>query len=294
MSAHYSQTARELNAGSPCLFREEEVANVLAPRRAILLGLLGLTCAGPLGCHRRRPHVIGEVHVHQFEGGSHPAAFFVGKPRPLPAAPTDTLVPDPAPVDSEGRCALYLPVPPSSELVPVDAGPVAITGGQLLPRINLALSAAGRAYLPDESFKMGMPVFAGGELLTYEGGGSAGETLRRRFRGTLRAPMPLELLAPSGRITTRDLAIRWKPGTAERVLATLIVSRQDGTASIIKCSSEDAAGQLVIPPRLIRGLVAPPRDLQLEVRRDAISQAPSEGGAVILHASWAVVRLGSE
>ena len=76
---------------------------------------------------------------------------------------------------------------------------------------------------------------------------------------------------------------------------TLVASQRSGGAyGIIRCAARDSAGALTIPASLVKRLPAAPRDLQLEARRDAIARANSDRGAVILHASWAVTRSGSD
>jgi hypothetical protein len=233
------------------------------------------------GC--QRPRVYGEVHIHQFPGGAHPAALFVPRAARLTEL-SDTLVPDGEAAATVGRCRLYLPQN-GPAIDAVDAGAVRVLGGSGIPQVVLQFLGAERGYQADSSFTMHQPVFAGGDILTFEGA---------EFRGTLRAPRPLELVGPAEPFSSRDLQIRWRPGNGDRVLVTLAASRRDGAYAILKCAAADQAGGLALPASLMGKLPPPPRDLQLEVRRDAIAHAASRDGVVILHVSWAISRHGSD
>jgi hypothetical protein len=236
------------------------------------------------GCSRA-PRLYGEVHVHQFPGGSHPAALFLAAG--VPPVTGDTVVPDAAPLASAGGCDLFTPDrPPPAITAPVDGGAVHIRGGRLAGAVDLRWGRRS-GYLAQPPFVPGTTVFAGGEPLEFSGDGATAPA----FHGTLRAPMPLELRAPDRLERLAGLVIEWVPGTAERVLVTAIASTSDGRFAVLKCVASDGAGRVTLPASLVERMPPPPRDLQLEVRRDAIGRAPP---GIILHASWALRLTGQE
>src|SRR3954471_5530496 len=93
------------------------------------------------GCAPPPEVVYGEVHLHQFTGGSHPAAFFVAQPTPRSLVQGDSVLPSSPPAAVRGECALTTTtcarcVPPA----PVDAGTIHVRGGTQAPLIDLSFS----------------------------------------------------------------------------------------------------------------------------------------------------------
>lgn len=246
----------------------------------------------------------GEVHLHGFAAGAHLAALFVDSPVPRAAVHGDSIlgsaslsVAHAADADlAEGTCTLTFPaacVPPCAPPTLVDAGRLHVTGGAGVERVELAFQAAQRTYQPVEPLPPGTPLFRGGEPLRVDGDGAVAPA----FHGTVDAPEPLELLAPSAlRLGDDALELRWAPARSTRIAIALVASTRDGRWAMIACTAGDAAGHLSIPAPLLAGLPAPPRDLQLEVSRDVIVHAPTDlpGTGVIVHASHAVKRDGYE
>ena len=252
------------------------------------LVVLAWTALLACGCHDRAPRALarlaGEVHVHGFTGGFHPAALFVASPVPAERVDGDSLLAQEEP--RAGGCALTSSsdVRPTPEVTQADAGPLSILGGRGVPRIELAFDKGSgygwRGSLPHTE------AFTGGELLTFDASGGAAPA----FHGTLEAPALLELTAPAKLAVPSDgFTVRWKAARAERIVLQLVASRPDGKWAVIRCRADDAAGELTFPRALLRQLPPPPRDLQLEVSRNQIARVETQqpGTGVILHASFA-------
>jgi hypothetical protein len=243
------------------------------PRVWLLLALAG--------CSNGSERLVGEVHVHQFRGGAHPAATFLATAVEADSVERDSVVPDTSKVAaSEGTCRVIVPspcVPPcGTPLQVVDAGLVRIAGG--LARLSLAF--VDGIYRVEPTTSSVPMVFAGGEVVSVDGEG---------FSGELRAPAPL-VISPSGGFD----AVTWEPSAATRVDVMLAVSRTDGAWAIVRCRMRDEDGAWQLSPSLAAWLPPPPRDLTLEVERSAILRVPGPRGGVILHASWADKREGHE
>src|SRR3954454_12262335 len=91
------------------------------------------------GCAPPPEVVYGEVHLHQFTGGSHPGAFFVAQPTLRSLVQGDSVPPRGPPVAVAGECAPTTAtcprcVPPT----PFDAGTIHIRGGTQAPVIDLS------------------------------------------------------------------------------------------------------------------------------------------------------------
>jgi hypothetical protein len=241
------------------------------------------------GCHSSAPRavrkLVGEVHVHGFEGGSHPCATFVAAPVAADAIDGDTIVAPLAPL-SRGSCMATTSSDPvsSAQLKEVDAGPLRILGGRGIERVELAFES-GVGYRPVGAFPRS-PLFTGGEPLRFEADGAAAPA----FKGTLAAPARLDVTEPAPLTGVKNgLTVRWKPDRGERIVLTLTGSTSDGRWTVVRCRADDAAGAFTFPDAMLARLPPPPRDLQLGVSRDAIARVPTtvEGTGVILHASFA-------
>jgi hypothetical protein len=238
------------------------------------------------GCDGAPSRLYGEVHVHQFRGGVHPAALFVATPVAAAAVRDDSVLPSALlPSRVEGSCQLILPAPCGAPCASgptlADAGVVHIDGGRGLGAVELGLT--GDEYLPEPSLPPGASIFAGGERLRIHGDGGSAPA----FAGELRAPLPLELTAPSTLALTGGLRVEWKPDRAMRLRLSLVVSSSDGRYAIVRCDAPDPPGAFTFPPSLMSSFPEPPRDLSLEVWREEIVRAPARGDeGVLLHAAW--------
>jgi hypothetical protein len=245
--------------------------------------LLCGACGGDAGLSR----IYGEVHVHSFSGGSHPGALFLATGAPAASVEGDSILPAAPPVASDGACTFSdgscagCVTPPP----PVDAGPVHIRGGAGIADVELTFSAQQRTYLAVAAIDRS--IFDGGETLALDGDGAAAAA----FHGTLIAPAPLQLTEPRNPgLGSGDLEIAWIPGTASRVLISLVASTTDDRWSMVECTGDDSLGRVTVPASLLARFPAPPRDLQLGASRDQLTFAHSAraGDGVVLHAGFAV------
>lgn len=237
--------------------------------------------------HDDLKQLVGEVHIHEFAGGVHPAALFVRTPTPAASVDGDTVLVDPA-ARRDGDCVIARSSDaPLADPPIVDGGKLRILGGAGIGHVELTMQGTS-GYLPIE-----LPhreLFAGGERITIEAEGGEAPA----FRGSLMAPARLELLSPT--VLRLPLIVRWKPDRADRMVISLVASRSDGQWTALRCLAADAAGEFRFPSRLLTVLPPEPRDLQLEVRRDRIVRVPTAqaGTGVILHASFAASLSGRD
>jgi len=242
------------------------------------------------GCHSgsasRLSRLVGEVHIHGFPGGVHPAALFVGTPVRADRVDGDSVVDD-GPARHEGSCQVGSSSAPSAlpTFHAVNAGLIRILGGAGVPRIDLDFKSEQALYLPVGELP-GRELFSGGEQLTIEADGADAPA----FRGSLEAPTPVEITEPLQlSLPKQGLTVRWKPSHAERIVLELVVSKRDGRWALLRCKADDKAGQFTFPAKLVASLPEAPRDLQLVVTRNQIVRVAStvENTGVILHASYA-------
>jgi hypothetical protein len=227
--------------------------------------------------------LYGEVHVHAYANGVHPAALFVAQPLPAARASGESIFGQDAP--PLGSCVAGLAAG-IGDLRAVDAGKVDISGSQ---QVELRFDDGVRTYLP--SAPLPPSLFNGGERLHMSAAGAEAPA----FDGQLTAPAPLELLSPLV-LDHADDEIRWRPGDATRIALILVASRSDGQWTAISCAAADRDGQITISPSLLAVLPPPPRDLQLQVSRDQIVRVAGArpGDGVVLHAGWQVSLAGNE
>src|SRR5262245_46285985 len=102
----------------------------------LVLTLAAVAC----GSRSRSPEkLVGEIHVHGFPGGVHPAALFLAAGVNSNAVDGDSIVAPSAPL-REGSCSsssssdVIAPPGPSA----VDAGALRILGGRGIGRVDLA------------------------------------------------------------------------------------------------------------------------------------------------------------
>jgi hypothetical protein len=251
------------------------------------------------GC-RSRPaangiaQLYGEVHIHGFAGGFHPAATFIWPGVPASEVNDDSIVSPAAP--PRAACSLARSTdarPDAAPPVALDAGVLRLRGGHGVPELALAFQRDSHSYLWAGDLPHS-PLFLGGEPITIEGEGHGPVP---SFRGILRAPSVLELLTGKPlEVGNGRLAVSWKPGDAERIVLSLVASKQSGEWTVIRCRASDETGRFEFPEALLAELPPPPRELQLYVSREELvrvgSTDPSRG--VLLHASYATKLSASE
>jgi hypothetical protein len=240
------------------------------------------------GCHPRSSQrlrtLVGEVHIHGFAGGVHPAALFVKSPVAAAQVDGDSIVDERSDATGESCVSVSSATFAAPRFDMIDAGHLRIKGGTGIRDVELAFDKQA-GYLPVTELPH-HELFTGGERLTIETDGHAALP----FAGALEAPTRLEITEPANlSLTQTGLTVRWKPDHAERVKLALVVSRRDGRWVVVRCKAADAAGQFTFPAELLAGLPEPPRDLQLEVTRNQMVRVATavEGTGVILHASFA-------
>jgi hypothetical protein len=254
--------------------------------RWLALGLLAAGCGN--SPQQASASLFGEVHVHGFAGGAHPAALFIARPVPSSQADGDDLFP-PVTTRTEGDCKLTLQATemaaaPSWPRL-VDAGTVRIAGGAEQPDVELVFDAQQTTYRPSPPLEPGHGIFDGGETLHISAPGGDAPA----FEGTIAAPVPIAvtsgLEAPNG----SDLIVTWIPDHAERVDATLLASTDSGHWAMIDCLAPDEGGRVTVPASLLAELPPPPRDLELDVSRDRLAVAhAADGSGVLMHTGFEV------
>jgi hypothetical protein len=262
-------------------------------RTVLLVALSWCACSGKSSSSDPIDLLYGEVHIHQFEGGSHLGALFVRTPVPAASVPADEILPTTPPSQTAGGCTLTNIDPTSLPPTPaqVDAGVVHLRGDR---DVDLAWMASLAGYEPTTPLPLGSNVFGSGVTvrISSDGGAVPG------FSGSVVTPAPLQLLSPQALFVgdKGDFTVTWVPSNAERVTIDLVVSRSDGASAIIDCRADDATGSFAIPRALLDAVPARPRDLQLEVSRDQILSAPSRraGQGVLLHAGFEAELAGHE
>ncbi len=265
---------------------------------AVALALVGLAVAG-CGSATQAPVtlVYGEVHLHQYASGTHPAALFVAQPVPVAEVQGDSVLPlVDLPSQTDGPCTLVLPSgcpPPCSPGANfVDAGAVHLRGAEG-GQLDLTYHASLFSYQPVQTLAPGSILFHGGEEVTVSGDGAAAP----EFHGTIHGAQPLTIDAPASLPVAKGapFAIAWEPGQAERIRLSLLASTRDGSFATLTCIVPDAPGGFTLPDGLLAGLPPPPRDLSLEVSRDELGFASaSQGRGVILHSGFALTIAGHE
>jgi hypothetical protein len=251
-----------------------------------LVGWAIIACGCHSGSMPRVTKLVGEVHIHGFLGGVHPAALFVRTPVPADAVDGDSIYEDGS-SKHEGSCVVTSSAAQSAQppFQAVNAGPIRILGGAGIPRIDLAFKDEQETYLPVGELPR-RELFTGGERLTIEADGAVAPA----FHGSFDAPARIEIVEPlTLTVPKQGLTVRWRPDHAERILLELIVSRRDGRWGVVRCKADDTAGHFTFPAKLVAGLPEAPRDLQLVVTRNQIVRVATavEGTGVILHASYA-------
>jgi hypothetical protein len=260
----------------------------------VAVAALGAAACGS-GASPPVSRLYGEVHLHEFPGGTHPGALFVDEPVARATVRGDSVLPPTmAPSARAGACELVesgaaCPAPCRPPAF-ADAGRVRIDGTRV--PVELALDRESASYLPTVPLAAGTLLFDGGEELIVRGDGAGAPG----FAGEVRAPMPLTLRGPMPLTAADGVLVSWAPDRSTAITITLVASTTDGRFAIVTCGAADADGALRVPDELIARLPAPPRDLQLQVSRDQIAYAPATvaGEGVVLHAGYAVTESAHE
>jgi hypothetical protein len=236
--------------------------------------------------------LYGEVHVHQFPGGTHPAALFLAQAVATASVDGDTVVPSVTlPTVTMGACVLTLP---SSCAPPCGPVPDYIDGGAVHLRgerggaIDLMFAAETGGY---DAATQTERVFADGERITVRGDGAVAPP----FSGEIVAPATLVAELPSPLAVKSGLAISWVPDRSDYLSLALAASTSDGSWGVVACRAADGDGQITVPPSLLAQLPPPPRQLSLSLSRDRLGYADGPAGeGILLHAGFALSAMGHE
>lgn len=264
-------------------------------------GLAALLVASWAGCRGAPPppvtDVYGEVHLHHYATGTHPAALFVAPAIPVAAVQGDSVLQQVTlPARMEGPCTLVLPsacAPPCGPSATfVDAGAVHLRG-ERGGTLDLTYHASQFSYQPVQALAPGTVLFAGGERVTVTGDGAEAPA----FTGAIRVAEPLVLEGPAALPwpAGAPFEVAWTVGRGDRIQLVLLASTRDGLFSTLTCNVPDDAGRFTLPAGLIAALPAPPRDLRLEVSRDDFDYGNAGRGlGVIVHAGSSLSLSGHE
>ncbi len=259
------------------------------------IGALVVACSSE-ALIARDPGVVAEVHLHQYDFGSHAAAGFISSRVPYREELDEMLVNFAVPPALiEGPCRLGVPQTcsptcaggthycsngqclPYQQLQFRDEGPVVITGSSHAEKITLSFNARSSAYYADRPFSA--PLFAAGDLLTVD---------TALFRAEITAPARPNLITPLLLPSEGAYKIEWEPGKGTIALR-LNVASPSGAAAAIVCIADDQ-GAITIPASMMARVPPPPRTVQLEVERRARRRIPLLGDdlAVVTVASTVV------
>lgn len=225
--------------------------------RTPLLAAILLSCSSE-ELTPRVSGVVAEVHLHQYDFGSHAAAGFIDTRVPYQDELDEVLVNfviAPALVDggwqltipsictpacpgdthycSGSRCLPY------QQLRFQNGGPVVVTGSSHVSPVTLAYNPKTRVYQSDQPFST--PVFRPGDRLTIESSGPW--------------PFRAELVAP--RVPTRSRRCCFPPRAPTA-----------SSGAFITCIAEDT-GASTIPAAMMARVPPPPRFVQLDLERRA-------------------------
>lgn len=241
--------------------------------RTLLLAALAVSCSTET-LVPRKDGVVAEVHLHQYELGSHATAGFVRAPVPVREELDEMLIHFATPATSvEGVCKLELP-PNCTPSCPGDTeycsegrcvpykplqfengGPVRVLGSSSAKDFTLIFDPRNGRYRSD--LAPTVPLYAAGDRLRIEAD---------TFAAELVAPaMPVvhtPLVIPEG-----AYELRWDKGDGQ-IAARLYAVSPSGAAAFIVCLDDDR-GTMTLPASMIARLPAPPRTVTLNVERRA-------------------------
>lgn len=262
--------------------------------------------AGALACTSevltaRDDGVTAEVHLHQYERGSHASAGFIEGKVPFRAELVEQLVHFALPPTArEGVCRLDVPsvceptcngesqycnhgtCEPFTPLRFEDGGTVRVAGSTVGP-ITLTFDERVRIYRSDRSPLQ--PLYAGGDRLTIDATG------RWPIHAEVVAPAMPSLLTPLI-FSEGAFDIRWDTPRSRdnQIHLQLVAVGKTGAAVYINCLDDDR-GTLTIPASMMARVPPPPRWLQLEVERRARKTVRvASGGLAVVTVAATLVR----
>ncbi len=217
--------------------------------------------------------ITAQVHIHQYDEGSHVTATFLREPTQLRPLFGDQVVNFAVEATvAAGPCALFRPTScepscdgnreyctrentcaPFKALSFFDAGPVTIRGSSVAP--NLDIRWSGTYYRANVPFQQA--VFAGGETLQVDAA---------TFSGSVVAPSAVTITEPSTLHlpASGPFRLSWAGARAPSVFVRLDVRSRDGAQATVACVAPDT-GTMVVPSEIINALPAPPRQFNLEL-----------------------------
>jgi hypothetical protein len=245
--------------------------------------------------------LVGEVHLHQFPGGTHAWTSFVAQNVPVDAARKDSITDVyTAATSQEGPCALYVAptcttaclgstfcyAPDTCQALPtwkyIDGGQVQVTGSSLVPLIRMWWDASSSGY--DSQPAPGAPqLFAGGDILDLAGG--AGDFA---FEQRVAAPNVVTLMTPDPstdlHLMPGPLAVTWVSDVSDTIEILVTSQATSGASAAIRCVTTDT-GALTIPGDMVNALPPPPRQTSFQILRNNIGIVPvaRPGAGIFVH-----------
>ena len=236
--------------------------------------MLALACSSEV-LTPRDEGVAAEVHIHQYERGSHASAGFIRSKVPYRPELDEQLVHFALPPNAvEGSCRLDIPTPctptcngqseycshgacvPFTPLQFENGGPVSVTGSSIGP-IALTFDERLRIYRSDRSPLQ--PLYAGGDHLVVD---AVGEwPIHAEVVAPAMPSLVTPLILPVGAFT-----LQWEQPLAGEISVLLVAVGKNGDTVYIRCLDADR-GALTIPASMMARVPPPPRWLQLEVQR---------------------------
>jgi hypothetical protein len=247
--------------------------------------------------------LVGEVHLHQFQGGTHAWTQFVGQTLPVADAYKDSITDVYTEVTSqEGDCTLFV-APTCTPMcmgatfcyaagtcqeLPlwsyIDGGQVEVTGSSVVPLIRMWWDAAAAGY--DSQPAPGAPeLFAAGDALHMVGG--MGDFA---FEQDVPAPSPVTLVNPA---PTSDLHlmpgafdVTWTPDVSDSIEILVGSQASSGASAVIRCVTADT-GALTISADMMSALPPPPRQTTFTIQRNNSRIVPVARAAtgIFVHAA---------
>jgi hypothetical protein len=247
--------------------------------------------------------LVGEVHLHQYPGGTHAWTAFVDQGLPVDAAKKDSITEiDTVVTSQEGPCVLRV-APDCTQACPgptfcfapdtcqdlptwkyIDGGEVDVTGSSIVPLIRMYWDATSAGY--DSQPAPGAPeLFAGGDPLRLAGG--TGDFI---FEQSVQAPSGVTLLTPDPgsdlHLAPGALAVTWAPDVSDAIEILITSQASSGASAVIRCVTTDT-GALTVPADMIDALPPPPRQTSFQILRndDRIVPVARAGAGIFVHAA---------
>jgi hypothetical protein len=269
----------------------------------VVVALLIAGCTSEVSVPRevQAEGVVAEVHIHQYERGSHASAAFVHTKVPFREELDEMLVHFAvAPDARDGVCRLDTPsvceptcpgetqfcdrgvCKPFAPLRFENGGLVRVTGSSLAP-INLTFDDRLRIYRSDRSPIQ--PLYVAGDRLHVEADGQW--PIRAEITAPAMAKVTTPLLLP-----TASWPVTWSDAPDGQVVVRLLTVGKSGESVYITCLDSDR-GSLTIPASMMARLPGAPRWIQLEVERRHRERLPLGNGrfaVVTVATTWVADR----